>query len=561
MSKLPAGARKLLEKDPASMSPEEKERQRRELQAILDDLLAQREAIRREYPFWYYEPVTGELTADRRAFLQKWLKPEDIPQRLDGAVAFHQSPKKIRIGSGGNQSTKTYSSVIDNLITATGRTPLCFDPSSKDFKWSIPEKRTARKGPRHVRVIGLDFDNDVLKNLIPKYRDMAPKEFLVEGNFDKSYVAGERTLYLRDGRELLGTIEFMSSKQEPSSFGGPPRHKLSFDEEPPHSVWKENMMRMVTSDNFEAIMSMTPVNGISWTYDSLYMKAVGGDPEVDFFQFVSVANPYSSLDALAQILQELDSYEEIKMRLLGEYISLSGLVYGRLFDPQIHVIEPFEAGCTCGARHTPHSPECPFLWNLYFVGLDPHLTKPADAVFAFMDREDNLYVDQCFEEQVTVEEYKRRIFELSDRKRIDWHVVDRSSKARLNIIGDISLFKILNSRPYRIPRLFESDNSKGSIATGVSMIKDRLKLNPVTKKPRLFIFNRPENQKLIRSFRTLQRDSWANEDARGQREKIAEGLHDHHACLRYIMQRRLRWKPYMPSAPQPEYTDAEAVLM
>ncbi|PXA44191.1 hypothetical protein DD906_13245, partial [Staphylococcus pseudintermedius] len=94
---------------------------------------------------------------------------------------------------------------------------------------------------------------------------------------------------------------------------------------------------MVTAKDFEVIMAMTPVNGISWVYDEIYSKFLTGDENIDYFQFVSVANPHAQIESLNEILKGLSSYEEVKMRLTGEFISLSGLVYGGLFKRELHV--------------------------------------------------------------------------------------------------------------------------------------------------------------------------------------------------------------------------------
>jgi hypothetical protein len=73
--------------------------------------------------------------------------------------------------------------------------------------------------------------------------------------------------------------------------------------------------------------------------------------------------------------------------------------------------------------------------------------------------------------------------------------------------------------------------------------------------------DRPENKLLIKSFKTLQRETWANEDAKGLKDKIAEGVHDHHACVRYILQRRFSWRSAIVESPEPLIPDREAILV
>lgn len=549
-----------MSKNPALLTPEEKAKALAEIKAAIaeiDRLEAQAKAAN---PFWYYQPITGDLSVEKREFLHKWLQPDDIPQKLDGSLNFHLSEKKIRLASGGNQSSKSYSAAMEGLIKATGKLPFCFDAASPKYhKWTIPEKRWKRTKPQHVRVVGFDWENDVVKNLLPKFRELAPKEYLVDGSWEKSWVAGESTLYLREGRTLLGTIEFMSNKQDLASFGGPPRDLVIFDEEPFHGVYKENLMRMVTAKDFEVILAMTPVNGISWVYDELYSKSLAGDPEIDYFQFVSVANPHANLESLNQILKGLTSYDEIKMRLLGEFISLSGLVYGNLFKRDIHVIQPFETGCTCG--QATHSPDCPYEQYLGFLGVDPHMVKDSCSALCFLDREDNFYVDRCYKKPADVEKLREDHAEMLKGKRMNYCVFDPSSDSSITAFSGLNIFKLCTKAPNPFVRARKGEKYQGSIAAGVQTIKNRLKVSEKTKKPSFFIMDRPENQLLIKSMRTMQRDTFQNEEVKGPKDKIQEGVHDHHAAMRYILQNKLRWVPNVTYQPEPMIPDEEAMLV
>lgn len=305
-------------------------------------------------------------------------------------------------------------------------------------------------------------------------------------------------------------------------------------------------------------MASTPVNGISWAYEELYEKFLNGDQNIDYFQYCSVANPYANLDSLVQIINGL-TYEEKKMRLLGEFISLSGLVYGRLFDKNVHVIEPFETGCNCG--QSSHSTNCPFVNFLGYLGVDPHMVKDSTAALCFIDREDNFYVDTCYKSGVNTEQFREDISNLLVGKRMAWSVFDPSSDSNITAFNGLNIFKLCTRNPNPFPRARKGEKYHGSIAAGVQTIKNRMEVNEKSKRPRFFIMNRPENQILIKSMKTLQRDTFANEDVRGQKDKIQEGLHDHHACVRYILQNKLHWRDYYASVPMPLIPDEDAMLV
>lgn len=552
------GLKTKLRNSPSSLTADEKEKARAEIIAALKRIDDIDQELRNNNPFWYYQPVTGEISTERREFLHKHLNAEDVPQRLQGPLHMHLSDKPIRVASGGNQSSKSHGMVMELIMMATGKIPFCFDPNSRWFKWRLPEKRYVHEKPKNVRVVGFDWENDVVKNLLPKFRDLSPRECLLNGSFDKSYVAGESTLHYSEKGKELGSVEFMSNKQDLASFGGPPRDAVGFDEEPFHEVYKENLMRMTTAKNFEVLMASTPVNGISWAYDELYSKWLTGDQNIDYFQYCSVANPYANLDSLVQIMNGL-SYEEKKMRLLGEFISLSGLVYGRLFDKSVHVIEPFQTGCNCG--QTTHAEGCPFLNFLGFLGVDPHMVKDSTAALCFIDREDNFYVDTCYKSGVNIDQFRTDIATLLAAKRMAWSVFDPSSDSTITVFNGLNIFKLCTKNPNPFVRARKGEKYHGSIAAGVQTIKQRLEINEKTKRPKFFIMNRPENQLLIRSMKTLQRDAYANEDVRGQKDKIQEGVHDHHACVRYIMQNKLNWRDHVEYAPVYQIPDEDAILV
>ena len=85
----------------------------------------------------------------------------------------------------------------------------------------------------------------------------------------------------------------------------------------------------------------------------------------------------------------------------------------------------------------------------------------------------------------------------------------------------------------------------------MDIIKQLLKVNKNTKKPRLFIFKNKETKPLIAAFKSLERETYENEDVKGTKDKIREGKHDAHAALRYVFQSTVPWLP--PQASVPEY--------
>lgn len=502
-----------------------------EIEQLEKELFEQAEMVKNADPFWDYIPSDGIITPEAREFLSKYLKEEDIPQKLCGQLDVHLSTKPIIGASGGNQSGKTTTGCIEALIKTTGQLPRALEDV-------YPKSKLPARHPQHVRVVGEDYVNGILLNLIPTYRKWVPRDFLLHGTWEKSFSSEQSVLQLGRHGELLGTIEFMSNKQDVGSFQGPPRHKLIYDEEPRRDIRQENLLRFTTADSLDELYCMTPTKGMTWVFQELFQLAQKGDPGVDWFQLPSVGNKKANLKVLTEIMNNIPDYQTKKMRLLGEFISLSGLIYGRLFQRDLHVIPAFEITGE---------------W-LIFRGLDPHTAKPSVCVEVAVNREQQFVVIGAYQDAVDTEELKAELARRAREKkyRLAWTRCDKSANTNNKLLQDQNIYKLLRQGANAIPALFLSDKFTGSIKAGVEVIKDLLKINPMTGKPSLMIFDTPELQKLIASFQSLERESFINEDEKGQKDAIKEGPHDHHAALRYVFQGSPRWFPPESGVQLPE---------
>lgn len=527
----------------SKMNNEERKKKIEEIHAIRKSLLEKQEELMNADPFWFFKPHNGTINQQQKMFLEKWLKPEDIPQRLVGQTDVFASKSPINFVCGGNQSGKSLTGVIKRLIKATGLVP----NSLKDI---FPMETIIKKTPRLYRVVAEDYTNGLMKNILPAYQKWTPRECLIDGSWEKSFSVKENVLTLVLDGKIVANIEFMSNSQDVETHQGPARDGCDFDEEPRYEIYKEDLMRLTTSEFFDINFYETPTHGMSWVYDKIYTKEADEyGNKIQTFSLSSVCNPKANLKVLDEIMKGIDSYEERRMRLLGEFVSLSGLVYGKLFDPMLHVIEPFPVNCQCGGTMA-HSDDCPYTKFFVVRGIDPHLVTPTAVVYLAVDREDNHYVVTSYFKDKDIQEVKDDQMELSKGMRIGWSRVDASSDSTIKALNDRNIFIELSRGKNAIPALFKSEKYQGSIRVGVDEIKQRLKINEKTNKPRLFIFNVPENKELIHSFKTLERDTYANEDQKGMKDKIAEGKHHLHAALRYIYQGLVRWMPcynYVPN--------------
>lgn len=556
-------------KDPKNMTLDELYKFKQETLEMMKDFDDKIRIAEESDPFWFYKPTVNEVNDDQRTFLKEFLRPEDIPARLDSALDVHACTANIVGVSGGNQSSKTTTCTIEDLIKATRAIP-------ESLKGIYPESKLPTKKLNRIRIICEDYQNGILKHNLPNLMRWTPKSYLVDGRWERSWSAEKMQLTLihPEEHQICATIELMTNNAEVGTFQGPPIDRVRYDEEPREDIFDENLLRFVTSDHLDIAFGMTPTNGLSWVYDRLWNKDVDltGKNTIRWFQLCSISNPKANLNTLREICKNIKRYDELKMRLLGEWISLSGLVYGAYFKRRIHVIAPEKLGlsggqyldCHCSSAvygdlsvsiaDLPHAAGCPFLSYVAFLGLDPHEVKATAAVVVCVDRDDTVFVDRCYKGDKTLKDVKRDLNKILSLYRYGFGKCDPHADSDRTAFDNINAWKILTHGENPIPGLRKADAYKGSILAGVDIIRQML-IGRDEQHPRLMVLDRPENQELIHSFRTLQRDMYANEDTRGPKDAIAEGKHDHHAALRYILQSPLSWRPLEDRAESFEFAD------
>lgn len=231
-------------------------------------------------------------------------------------VMFHSSPKKGRQYVGGNRSGKTTGGIVE------------------DIWWLMSQHPFIKTPPPPVigRICTVDFKAGVKKIILPQLSQWLPVSMLHNGSWEDSYNARDNVLSLTNGSEL----EIMSYEQDLEKFAGVPRHFVHFDEEPPKDIFGECKARLIDYGG-SYWMTMTPVDGMTWTYDEIYEPGINGDPLIDVTTVDMTDNPHIGKVEIAEFLQGLDPEEKI-IRGTGKYIAIGGLVF-KFFDSSKHIIE------------------------------------------------------------------------------------------------------------------------------------------------------------------------------------------------------------------------------
>lgn len=228
---------------------------------------------------------------------------------------FHKDTHHDRLYIGGNRSGKSLGSTIEAIWWLTNTHPF----------------RDTPELPVRGRVVAVDFLNGVDKIILPLYKQWLPKSYLINGSWEQSYSRERHVLTLNNG----SFVEFMSQDQDLDKFAGSSRHFIHFDEECPQSIFRECLARLVDT-NGVWWMSQTPVEGMEWIYDEIYLPAKEGSKDIGVTEAEITDNPSLTKEAIDRFLGMLPP-EEREVRSKGQYVHLGGSVFPD-FSPVTHCI-------------------------------------------------------------------------------------------------------------------------------------------------------------------------------------------------------------------------------
>jgi len=316
---------------------------------------------------------------------------------------FHSSQTNGRLFLGGNRSGKTVAGINEDIMWALGKHPYIELPPPPIFG----------------RIVTVDFKNGASEIIIPQLKQWIPPSELVNGSWEDSYNGRLNVLKLRNDSE----IEIMSHEQAVEKFAGVPRHWIHFDEEPPFDIFKECKARLVDY-NGRWWMTMTPVEGITWTFDEIYEKR-----HTNLITVVEVDiedNPFLNADGKEAALEGYSEDERL-IRGRGRYIAISGLVF-KHYDPNIHVIK----------QGVPDRVD----WEHYY-SLDAGYNNPTAVLWHAVNKKAGVVVtyDEHYRREWTVEQHAKFLLERERYYRENYEIIpflriaDPAIKQRQRVTG------------------------------------------------------------------------------------------------------------------------------
>ena len=361
-------------------------------------------------------------------------------QAHEKQLLFHTMDKRGRLYIGGNRSGKSYGSVAEDLWWVMGSHPYLHTPEP----------------PVRGRVVVVDFTEGLEQIMLPIFSQLIAPSMLKNGSWEDSYSKQNRQITFRN----KSTIEFMSYEQDTEKFAGTSRHFIHFDEEPPMHIFNECGARLVDT-NGRYWISMTPVDGMTWTHETIYEKGKDGDPLIGVVEADMLDNPHITKEAAEAYLGGLDD-EERKAREHGNYVALGGLVY-KQFHESVHVIDPFippkNWAWYCSLDHGYNAP----------TGVLWHGVSPEGLTITFSEH---------YKAEWTLDQHAEFI-KLRNRelgREPDYYVADPAIAQRSGITGtSIQTEYAVRGLPFAL--------GNNNVEVGVAKIQNYLRMDPKTGKP------------------------------------------------------------------------------
>lgn len=401
---------------------------------------------------------------------------------------FHSDPHQERLFVAGNRSGKSLASVIEAIYYLTGTHPY----------------RDTPPPPVRGRVVGVDFLNGIDKILLPLYKQWLPAEYLIEGDWSKSYSQERHTLTLKNG----SFVEFMSQDQDLDKFAGTSRHFVHFDEECPRVIFDECLMRLIDTDG-DWWISETPVSGMEWIYDDLYEPAVNGTKDIGLIEAEMGDNPYISEKARDRLLS-MFSDEERLMREKGQYTTVTGQLF-KLFrsssPPDGHVIPRGSFELTEDYR-------------LYLTG-DHGFNAPTAWLWVAVHKNGSMVVfEEHYQKEMIVADHAAIIHEMNKKIGREPYLVtgDPAMNQRNGVRGDSIIDEYARHGVH-----IQTSGIDRNRMVGINKLNTYLKLNKKTQMPFLVVADNCTNT--IREFKGAKQARIVNKLV-ASRKNAPEGQRD-----------------------------------
>lgn len=293
-----------------------------QLRSKQSELLSQARALQKN-PNWIKQKELAQATRELEAY-RDWLKPEAAmvtanPKQVRAIDAFW-GPERPQILTliGANQSGKTY---------CGGR--MCF----------IPHLRDEAKAGSVYWCVAPNFEKSVAKQQDEFWKG-APRQLLGDATYDPKNGFGQvRPTLILDPKDRKVVVRFKTVAQwddDPRSYESEEVSGVWIDESCPEELHDALLPRIVARGGF---MIYTTIPNVPWMHDRFEESPPGSG--VEYIKLGILDNQQNLDSKVIDTMFATMSEEEQQMRLYGNFLFLSGLVY-KEFNKGVHVCKPFK---------------------------------------------------------------------------------------------------------------------------------------------------------------------------------------------------------------------------
>lgn len=176
------------------------------------------------------------------------------------------------------------------------------------------------------------------------------------------------------------TVHFKSYEQGRSKFQGAGKDFMWFDEEAPKDVYDEGRIRSKAGLPLYFFCTMTPVNGMTWCYDDIYLNT--SNPNLKVITATWDDNIFLTEEQKAQMASSYTA-DALEVRRSGRFVQRTGLVMS-WFRRDIHLV-----GANKLMQMIPKGCDV-------YCGIDFGYSKPCAVVYVAIDADDNHYIFDGF---------------------------------------------------------------------------------------------------------------------------------------------------------------------
>lgn len=418
------------------------------------------------------EEINAELEyRDKHFHIERYNSGRKVHKKQ---LEFHKCNKRNRWVFGGNRSGKTECGAVECVWLLRGIHPY---KKNKDniSGWAVSLSKQVQRDVAQSKILYYLKPEWIEEIVMDTGSKDAPENGVIDYIIIRNVFGG------------LSKLGFKSCDQGREKFQGTSLDFVWFDEEPPYDVYLECKMRVLDRKG-EIFGTMTPLKGLTWVYNEIYLNDKN-NAEVWSEQIEWSDNPFLDKEEVESLKSSL-SEEELESRCYGKFLTHGGLVYPE-FDPNVHVIEPFDV---------------PKEWYDN-ISIDPGLKNPLSAHWYAVDYDNNIYVIDEHYESLKDVSYHAKVIKQKCEK-LGWHI---GYSGKIEALIDSAAGQRTLASEKSVSELFYENgisvNPKVNkdLYSGINRVKAYL-MN-VNKVPKLFIFKNCVN--LIREIKSY---TWGSGD-------------------------------------------------